>query len=1508
MASSFPTSFSLSLDQLAAGVFGISANGASLATAAQGPSTTTEALNFVVEAGATAAGVFAPFNKGAAVASILLNVAGGTLTYNILEDHFQKLAQDAQKNAPTSLDALAVKSDAIGLLGNVIGTMGAIILLPGLPKTDGLALDLAGDTLNAYSLYLSAQIALGLNPTLPATIQNGVANAIAKTQSTLASVGSAATLLFGSAWNDVQSALSSVLTDIGDIVSSSGSVQDLISAVNAASNAFSTAETAITNLAGSLIGTSQTVTVAGGSTSSTVTPSDGSFTVTGNTYYDAQSGLTSNTDTFSSSSTVAAAETGNGSFSVGPSGDGTFSLSTTSDGSGASQFLQTDSSGSATYQQFLFNGATVDASASDLGVLGTASTGALELNITSPISGEGVTLDAASNGSDQILVSSGTASAPQQVLDYATDGLGGDTIDIANVNGMFDITTEIGPDAIAAIGSQATDSGVIQNFQFGTPVGVLEIEDPVSFTGTIDNFLPGDTIVLSGISVDAATITAGGDLLATADDGSVLSLQLDPSMDYSDYELLTYGDEISAVPTVASSGEQSVTVNAPVYDIENNQTITYSASVSVSPTDLNFAAERTDNLWLQDVPIQVTFTGGDLDPNADQDDVFFGTATTNTSDFFVSQGLATGLGPDNTSGTIAISTNTYLPGDYSGETVPLAVSYDGSTAELDLTIGDRKIYQPAEAEFSIDGTPNPFYDLGIIHVGQSVSLDVAVTNVATGALVDVLSSGTGSAGQFAASSAVADLASGASGNITVAITGDTPGIADAGPGLFDLLSEDPDLPAEAASAEPMEISVQVNDYASPSLYAADLGSATMAQNGNNWTLNFGIINLAGTLPADSPASIDIVNQAPAGFSDLLDGTLTVSGAGFGSGISESSVSDIEGGEAFPLGAFYPDLSQTGMYTETVVFQPESYDTSSTTPLADDTLTVEDVVVDATPSITDRRDGLTASGTLTNPGQRDWIAVNLEANQAYEISVNGLTSQGQVSIETAGGSDGSTASSSALIGEFFAANNYAYFMPGTTGTYYIDVADPYAITPENYSVNVAAVTVDHGDNPATAGTIAVGGTVAGTLANIAQHDWIAVNLTANQAYEVTVNGLTSQGEVSVVTASGLDGSDEASSGLIGDFSAASNYAYFMPGTTGTYYIDIADPYAITPENYSVNVAAVTVDYADNATTTGSVAVGGGIQDVTIGGTITPFVNINISDLSGQNETLTILASDAGNGSLSNLGNGSYNSTTGVYTDSGSAAAITADLDGLAFTPSAGAPALTTFQISVVDAGGATALSSAPSVQSVECFVEGTLITTSRGPVAVEHLEVGDLVTAVFGGNVPLIWIGSRKINCGRHPRPCAVRPVCIARNTLGTGVPYRDVWLSPDHAVLINDVLIPVKHLINGESIYQVSVGRVVYYHLELAHHDVVLANGLPSESYLDVGDRRKFSTSHNVVDLFPDLSARTVAPALFWEAYGCAPLVVTGPEVLSARQLVDRIAASGRHGTFASASRLPSRA
>lgn len=151
----------------------------------------------------------------------------------------------------------------------------------------------------------------------------------------------------------------------------------------------------------------------------------------------------------------------------------------------------------------------------------------------------------------------------------------------------------------------------------------------------------------------------------------------------------------------------------------------------------------------------------------------------------------------------------------------------------------------------------------------------------------------------------------------------------------------------------------------------------------------------------------------------------------------------------------------------------------------------------------------------------------------------------------------------------------------------------------------------------------------------------------------------------------------------------------------------------------------------------------------------------------------------------------------------------------------------------------------------CFRQGTRILTDRGERAVETLAIGDQVITVTGEARPIEWIGYRHVDCGRHPDPRRVWPVHVSPGAFADAQPHDGLWLSPDHAVFVDDVLIPIKQLVNGTTITQVRVDEVTYYHLELARHDVLLAEGLAVETYLDTGNRATFANTDGAIDLHP---------------------------------------------------------
>ncbi len=189
-----------------------------------------------------------------------------------------------------------------------------------------------------------------------------------------------------------------------------------------------------------------------------------------------------------------------------------------------------------------------------------------------------------------------------------------------------------------------------------------------------------------------------------------------------------------------------------------------------------------------------------------------------------------------------------------------------------------------------------------------------------------------------------------------------------------------------------------------------------------------------------------------------------------------------------------------------------------------------------------------------------------------------------------------------------------------------------------------------------------------------------------------------------------------------------------------------------------------------------------------------------------------------------------------------------------------------------------------VESV-CFASGTLIRTVRGDVAVEDLSVGDLVVTATDERRPIRWLGHRTVDCRRHENQQAVLPVRISAGAFGPGRPERDLYVSPGHSVcvtVLDEVLIPASTLINGATVAQVEVDEVTYWHVELDSHDILVANGLPAESFNDVGNRAFFVESQMVaLDVLPDAAANAMEAT-------CRPFVDGGAVVDVVRERMRR--------------------
>jgi len=241
----------------------------------------------------------------------------------------------------------------------------------------------------------------------------------------------------------------------------------------------------------------------------------------------------------------------------------------------------------------------------------------------------------------------------------------------------------------------------------------------------------------------------------------------------------------------------------------------------------------------------------------------------------------------------------------------------------------------------------------------------------------------------------------------------------------------------------------------------------------------------------------------------------------------------------------------------------------------------------------------------------------------------------------------------------------------------------------------------------------------------------------------------------------------------------------------------------------------------------------------------------------------------------------------------------------YDPISGALVLTdggtsTVQMTVMEGAGGPGVTLAPDTGTgteilVTCFAEGTRILTPSGEVAVERLRAGDLVLAIESGAKvprPVRWIGRRRIDVRAHPQPDMVAPIRIARGACAENVPHRDLLVSPDHALLLDGVLVPARLLVNGATAVQDhSVSSIRYFHVELDRHSILLAEGVAAESYLDTGNRALFENAGLTPIPHPDLAS---ARPKEWDSDACAPLA-TDPGTVEPlwRRLAERAVALG---------------
>ena len=157
----------------------------------------------------------------------------------------------------------------------------------------------------------------------------------------------------------------------------------------------------------------------------------------------------------------------------------------------------------------------------------------------------------------------------------------------------------------------------------------------------------------------------------------------------------------------------------------------------------------------------------------------------------------------------------------------------------------------------------------------------------------------------------------------------------------------------------------------------------------------------------------------------------------------------------------------------------------------------------------------------------------------------------------------------------------------------------------------------------------------------------------------------------------------------------------------------------------------------------------------------------------------------------------------------------------------------------------------------CFAAGTRIETEKGMTPVEQIQVGDLVRTLDNGLQKVRWRGVRGV-----PALDVRAPIRFAPGAIGNG---RELLVSPQHKILVSgwraelffgqeEVLVAAVHLINADTIHRAPRRHIDYHHLMFDAHEVLLAEGIPTESFFP-GDYilQDDDLRDEVMALFPEM-------------------------------------------------------
>lgn len=154
----------------------------------------------------------------------------------------------------------------------------------------------------------------------------------------------------------------------------------------------------------------------------------------------------------------------------------------------------------------------------------------------------------------------------------------------------------------------------------------------------------------------------------------------------------------------------------------------------------------------------------------------------------------------------------------------------------------------------------------------------------------------------------------------------------------------------------------------------------------------------------------------------------------------------------------------------------------------------------------------------------------------------------------------------------------------------------------------------------------------------------------------------------------------------------------------------------------------------------------------------------------------------------------------------------------------------------------------SQPTTTAFAKGTLIETANGQRPIEKLKKGDRVMTANGIYQRIEAKHSFDVTPNLLAQNENLRPIRIVAGALGHSLPKNDLLVSKNHRMLVSselayrlcgetDVLVPASRLTQFPGIFACDdTDGLEYFHLLFEEHEVIFAEGAPSESLYPAQD------------------------------------------------------------------------